>query len=98
MKESNLLLYSKGGLKSSEQVRLAVAEKHGIELRNDYIAKVLRNDVGLRYKVMKKVPFLGNMPRCLILRQLYAKFMIQQLEAGKRIINIDQSWLSDMNF
>jgi len=51
-----------------------------MEVTQVYICKVLRCDLGMSYKRIQKVPQLGNTPRCLLLRQMYAKFMITTLE------------------
>lgn len=59
---------------------------------------MLRHEVGARYKRVKKIPFLGNTDRCLILRQKYAMFMISQLAKGVRVLNLDQTWLNDIDF
>ena len=56
---------------------------------------VLREDIGARYKCIRRIPFRGNSARCLILRQRYAKFMLDLLAGDVRVINIDQTWLSD---
>ena len=39
-----------------------------------------------------------NSDRCLIQRQEYAKQMLKLLEAGKRIVNVDESWLNDSTY
>ena len=36
--------------------------------------------------------------RCLVLRQQYALKMLPLLESGRRIINVDESWLNGTNF
>ena len=59
---------------------------------------MLRNDIGARYKPIKKVPYIGNTPRCIILRQKYAMFVLDQLQRGVRVINLDQTWINDANF
>ena len=67
-------------------------------MRRQYICSVLQKDIGARFKRIRKIPFLGNSPRCLILRRYYAKFMLKQLSDGLRIINIDQTWVNETNF
>ena len=46
----------------------------------------------------KKVSSLCNTERCLILRQQYGVRMLQLLDAGKHIINVDESWLNESSF
>ena len=59
-----------------------------------FIQNVLRNNLGMRYKKVKRIAFQGNSPRNIILRQQYAKVMIDLLLKRKRIINCDESWLN----
>ena len=89
-------LNSKAGLFKAKQVSESVLEEHGIVVSNQYVCSVLRNDIGARFKLIRKIPYLGNHNRCLQLRQLYAKFMLRKLAAGVRVINVDQTWINDM--
>ena len=70
----------------------------GIAVSRQYVCEVLRKDIGARFKPIKKIPFLGNSKRCLLLRQHYARFMIDQLQTKCRIINVDQTWIGDTNY
>lgn len=49
----------------------------------------MKNDLGLRYRMAKKIPTQANSSRCLVLRQQYAMEMIPLLREGTRILNID---------
>ena len=40
----------------------------------------------------------ANSERCLVLRQQYALKMLPLLESGRRIINVDESWLFQTRF
>ena len=59
---------------------------------------MLREDLGLRYKRVKTIAYQGNMERCLVLRQQYALAMIELLHSGKRILNIDETFLVSTDF
>ena len=59
---------------------------------------MLRDDFDMRYRVIKKVEYRGNSERCLVTRMLYAKKMIELLNSGARIINIDETWLPHFDF
>ena len=50
------------------------------------------------YRMARTVTFQGNSERCLVLRQQYALKMLPLLESGRRIINVDESWLNQTNF
>ena len=52
----------------------------------------------LSYRKFKATPFQGNLARSLVLRQHYAKVLLPQLVEGKRIINIDETWLPTLDF
>ena len=75
-----------------------IQDESGQVLTKSYIRSVLHNDLGFRYKKLKKVPYHGNSTRCLLLRQHYAKFILGELSNGIRCINIDQSFLNDTCF
>jgi len=91
-------LQSERGLDKAVSIQTAVKEKHSLEVTIEYVRSVLRNDIGAKYKRVKKIPYLGNTDRCLLLRQHYAKFIIAQLANGVRVINVDQTWLNNLNF
>ena len=40
----------------------------------------------------------SNAPRCLALRQRYGMFLLDALHSGKRLINIDESFITQTNF
>ena len=83
---------------NAEDIKNDVHEQHGIKVSLTYVCNVLRHDIGAKYARVKKIPFLGNTTRCMLLRQHYAKFMLQQLESGVRCINLDQTWINTSNF
>lgn len=89
MKHARAAMASKHGLIRAEDVRTAALEHEGLNVTGSYVCSVLRADMGLRYRPVKLVNSLANTSRCLILRQKYAKFMLDLLHSGKRIINID---------
>lgn len=62
------------------------------------IRESLKSDFGMSYKKIKRVPFQGNTDRCLVLRHIYAKEVLRLLSEGKRLINIDETWLTETDF
>ena len=92
------MLASTDGINRADDLRKRLSEECSIKVSSSYIRQVLRHDLGCRYRRIKKVPYHGNSPRCLILRQHYALFMLEQLARGTRVINIDQSWLGESCF
>jgi hypothetical protein len=59
---------------------------------------VFRKRLGLKFKKIKKIPFRGNSEKNLVLRQQFAMKMLELLESGKRVLNIDESWMTSTNF
>ena len=52
----------------------------------------------LGYRLAKTVAVQCNSTRCLVLRQQFALRMLPLMEAGRRVINIDESWLNGTRF
>ena len=65
----------------------------GVEVRN-----VLKDDLGLGYRIAKKIPIQANSERCLVLRQQYALKMLKLLAEDHCVLNVDESWLNDSSF
>ena len=92
------MLNSDDGLYTAQHVSDPILAKEGIQVSNQFISDILRNYLGAGFILIKKIPFHGNSARCLVLRQLYAQFMLQQLAEGTCINNVDQSWINETNF
>ena len=52
----------------------------------------------MRFNKVKRVPFKGNSERSLVVRQQCAIKMLELLEQGFNIVNIDESWFNKMDF
>ena len=50
------------------------------------------------YRMAKTVPIQSNLERSLVLRKQYSLRILPLLEAGKRIINVDESLLNQTRF
>mgnify|MGYP003310138798 CR=1 FL=1 len=83
---------------TAEQVRKHLCDVMKAKVSAARVRHILRNDFGMRYRVLKKVAFQGNSERCLVTRLRYAQKMFELLERGARIINIDESWLNSQRF
>ena len=81
-----------------QHVVAAVKSESGTDIKANEVRDVLRNDFNMRYRVVKKVAYQGNSERSMVLRMLYAKKMFELLDQGKRIINIDETWLPHLDF
>ncbi len=73
-------------------------EDVGLEVKVRQVKAVLKGELGLGYRMAKKVPVQSNTERCLVLRQQYALKMLPLLIEGKRILNVDESWLNESSF
>ena len=58
----------------------------------------MRKEMNLVFKMTRKVAPRANSERCLVLRQQYALSLLAVLGQGKRIINVDETWLNETNF
>ena len=58
----------------------------------------LKEELGLRYRKTKKIPLQANSQRCKVLRQQYALTLLSLLDQGKRVIQVDETWLNETNF
>jgi hypothetical protein len=54
--------------------------------------------MGLKWKQTKRISFNANSEKNLVLRQQFALRMVDLLHQGFRILNIDETWLSDTMF
>ena len=78
----------------TQQVQEAVRENTGLQTAPSLVRQVMRKELNMGYRRATIVTVQGNSERCLVLRQQYALKMLPLLESGKRIINVDESWLN----
>ena len=58
----------------------------------------MKYELGLRFKKIKPLAPQTNRLKCLLCRQQYAMTMLEVLASGKRVLNVDESWLSSTHF
>ena len=58
----------------------------------------MKHELDMSYRKCRFDATQTNSDRCLIQRQQYARVLLRQLECGKRIVNVDESWLSQSTF
>lgn len=95
---TNDLLRRKEIIHKASQVKHLIAKKHDLEVKDHFIIKVFHERIGLKYKRVKRIAFRGNDEKNLVLRQKFAMRLLELMDSGKRIINVDESWLSDTQF
>jgi len=69
-----------------------------VEISLSKIRLALRKDCQLGFVRAKKVQPRANSDRCLVQRQQYAIEMLKLLDQGKRVINLDETWLNETSF
>jgi hypothetical protein len=62
------------------------------------VSKVMREDLGLRWRKVKDVSLHENSIKNLVLRQRFAMVFLEAAMTKTRIINIDESWLGMEDF
>jgi len=83
---------------NAAKIQKEVNHLHNVELSLPKVRWALKKELGLGYRIAKKVPIQCNSERCLVLRQQYALKMLELLGGKDRCINIDESWLNETNF
>ena len=96
--ETRGLLRQQKIIHKASVVKHIVEEKHGLLVKDQQLKKIFREQLGLRYKKVKRIPFQGNLERNLVLRQRFGMKLLELLQQGKRIINVDETWIVDTQF
>ena len=73
-------------------------EEHKIESKRKEIIEVMRGELGMRYRRITAASLHDNSLRNLVLRQQFALEFLRQWQDGKRIINVDETWLGMTDF
>ena len=60
--------------------------------------KIMKEDLGMSYKRISTVALHTNSEKNRILRQQFALKLVELLRQGKRIINVDESWLNALDY
>ena len=59
---------------------------------------IMTKDLGLRWRKVKDISCHENSVQNLVLRQQFAIQMLELLSQGKRVFNVDESWVDQLNF
>jgi hypothetical protein len=62
------------------------------------VRDVLKSNFDLTFRSSRRVTKYLNLDRSKILRMEFARMLLTQMERGKRIINIDETWIGSSNF
>lgn len=83
---------------SALQVTEVVNDMHGTNLKAYMTRNILKYHLGLKYKQLQYGAPEANTQRCLVLRQQAAIKLLLLMSEGKRIYNVDESWIDQLNF
>ena len=79
---------------NAAMVKDRLVKLYGWSGSEKFIRRVMRNDEGMRFRKVKVGPKNINSEKCLVLRQQYALTLLKLLAEGKRVINLDETWLN----
>ena len=82
------------GMLSLARLRKKLKEESEFVCAVTKLRAIMRRELGLRFKKIKPLVPQTNRLRCLLCRQQYAMTMLEVLASGKRVLNVDESWLS----
>ena len=85
-------------IEKAADIKAKVAAEFEVEVPLKRVCQIFRQEMGLKYKMIKNIAWQGNSERNMVLRQQFAIRMLALLQQGKRIINVDESWLSHTDF
>ena len=83
------LLQNQDHIFKAEQIVDRAAQDTGIQVTVDKVRKIMKDQLGMKYRKSKKISELANSQRCLVLRQQYAMKMLEILKDDVLVINID---------
>ena len=65
----NRMLENNVSIVSAEMVARLVREEEDSEVTSEQVKKVMTDDMGMAYRMTRKIPVQANQKRCLVLRQ-----------------------------
>ena len=83
---------------SVQSVKKCLLDTMEVDASEHEIRNVMRHDLNMRYRKVLPVSIHGNSEKNLILRQQFARNMINLLKAGKTLLNVDETWLGMTDF
>ena len=69
-----------------------------MEIKTPKLLKIMHEELGARYKRIKKVSFQGNSDKNLLMRQQFVHAFMKIDLKKKTIINVDETWLGMTDF
>ena len=91
-------LEAKRNIYTIAQVQKMMMDQKGVIVPRSVVASTLRSRFNMRFRKIREIAFQGNRERNLALRCMYAQRFLQVLQDGYRLINIDETWLNQLEF
>ena len=85
-------------IRNAQDVIAAVKDSKNLIVSKKLVRETMKKDMGLSFVKAKKLHVNANSPKVMVQRQQYAIKMLELLEQGTRIINIDETWLNETSF
>ena len=86
------------GMLSLGRLKKRLREETEHDCSTTKLRQIMRRELGLRYKKVKQLAPQTNRLKNLVCRQQYALKMLEVLASGRRVINVDESWLNTMAY
>ena len=92
------ILGTQHNLWKASKVTEFVRKNYSLEVSNAFVSKALRNILRMRYKRVTRVAPQANSEASLVKRLLCAKVLLTEMRKGKRVINIDETWIGETDY
>ena len=89
MQTSNIVIAN------AKMVCRQVMDDHNLWVNEFQVRQVMKKDFKLSFIKVKKLAPQANSDLNLVLRQQFALKLMEHLHEGKRVINIDETWLNE---
>ena len=83
---------------SVKKLQHDLKEEKGMEVKYREMASIMKKDLNMSFRKIQAVSVRTNSEKNLVLRQQFAVNLIQVLKSGKRVLNVDQTWLGMSDF
>ena len=83
---------------SVDSVQKVLTKEHKIRLKPWKVKDIMKEDLDMKFKKVKPISVHANSAKNLVLRQQFALKLIELLQEGKKILNIDETWLGMCDF
>ena len=83
---------------SVDNVTAYINSQTDLEVKKWEVQRVMKNQLNMRFKVVRRGPIYLKSDRNRICRQQAAMKIVALLQEGKILLNIDETWLNQSDF